>query len=465
MAGIGFDLRRAVYSRTGLLSRLRSYSSAGLISSGPWIMTIVGLATLDAISGRFAGRAEYELFRGLVTYAFCFSLIAVGGLQMAVTRRIADLLYAGRHEAILPAFNVCVLAVGAFQAGTGALFCVLADLPLGVSVAATVLYTVIGLTWMALVWLNVTREHDEILRAFLAGLIVIVASVPFLDGADAATLLTFFTAGQTLTLAMLARAIVHGLACHGPRAVAILDAPRRFPAVFATGLAYNAAIWADKIVLWVADGTGPHPWVRFHQLYDPACFLAYLTAVPALAVNLVRVETTFYERYREYYGAILGGHPLASIERLRGRMIAVMNYSARRLMRAQAALSLMAMVFAPQILAAVGMPPEAVPAFRAACLGAYFHVMLLITLMMQMYFDLRREALATSAAFLVLNLAFGIWSAELGPQTYGLGYAAAAMLSLLVAFTLLRARLRELEYLTFSRQQFPAPAGEPAGAV
>ena len=36
----------------------------------------------------------------------------------------------------------------------------------------------------------------------------------------------------------------------------------------AVGVFYNAAIWADKMVFWFTDGTGSHPWLRFHPIYD-----------------------------------------------------------------------------------------------------------------------------------------------------------------------------------------------------
>ena len=43
MAGIGFELRR-ILVKDSYTSTLRAYIYAGLISSGPWVLSIIGLA-------------------------------------------------------------------------------------------------------------------------------------------------------------------------------------------------------------------------------------------------------------------------------------------------------------------------------------------------------------------------------------------------------------------------------------
>ena len=454
MAGIGFELRRAMDRDAGLFSRSKAYASAALISSGPWIVTIVGLALLDLLAGSDAHRPQYQMFRALVTYAFCFSLVTVGGLQMAVTRRVADMLYAGRHADVLPAFNACFRVVAAVQCVVGGAFCHAAGLDPALSVAAVALYVVVSVVWLALVWLEMIREHERVLRAYVAGFAVVVLAIPVLRGASTTVLTAVYAAGQAVILALLIRAIIRGLATTGSTKSDVLTSPRKFPRVFLVGTAYSIGIWADKMVFWFVDGVGPNPWVQFHPVYDTSCFLAYLTVVPALAVNLVRLETSFYERYRDYYGSILSGHPLRSIERKREAMLHNMRYSKVRLLRVQSAVTIAAIVFAPRLLAALGMPPESIPVFRAACLGAFFHVLLLISILMLLYFDLRREALITAVVFVVANAALAGLSLVVGPATWGLGYALASLAALLVGYRLLDARLAELEYLTFSRQPF-----------
>ena len=91
MAGVGFELRRMIDQRDGFLAKVRAYACAGLISSGPWVMTIITLTLLNMAGPILSGESDYSLFRALVTYAFAFSLILQGIGQMAITRRSTSL--------------------------------------------------------------------------------------------------------------------------------------------------------------------------------------------------------------------------------------------------------------------------------------------------------------------------------------------------------------------------------------
>ena len=53
MAGIGFELRRLLRDRS-FLGLLRGYGYAGLITSGPWVFSIVGVLLIGILSvGKF----------------------------------------------------------------------------------------------------------------------------------------------------------------------------------------------------------------------------------------------------------------------------------------------------------------------------------------------------------------------------------------------------------------------------
>jgi len=467
MAGIGFELRKMIDQREGFAAKVRAYVCAGLISAGPWIMTILTLTILSAAGPYLGGNEGYSMFRALVTYAYAFSLVVVGVGQLAVTRRIADLLYSHAYNRVLPAFNASIAAVGAIQAVLGTVFCVVAGFPAALCFVAVVLYVIVSLTWLALVWLSVTREYDEVLRAYIYGTLVSLGSL-FVPGLAIGTvgLLSAYAAGQALTLALLVRVILRGMESGGARDWSVLSSIKAFPALVGIGLLYNGAIWVDKMIFWFLDGTGPHPFVRYHPLYDTCCFLSYLTVVPALAVNLVRLETSFYEHYRAYYGSILGGMPLKVIESKRSRMFEDLQEGGVRLIRVQGAISVACILFAGPIMRMLEMPDVAVRIFRLTSLGAFFHVLLLITILMQMYFDFRKQALATAATFFALNAILAHWSVGAGVATYGVGYAVASFFTLLLGYTLLHNGLEKLDFLTFTNQPIggeepPPPIEEP----
>jgi len=453
MAGIGFELRRMIDERRGFVAKVRAYSCASLIASGPWLMTILTLTLLNVAGPYLGGTEGYSLFRALVTYAFAFSLVLQGVVQMAVTRWVADQLYGKRYDAVLPAFAACLIVTGAAHAAIGTAFCIWAGFAARLTLLAVTLFTIIGMTWIALIWLSLVRQYDDVLRAYVYGTLVAMVGVllVFLSHGTE-PILAAYTAGQAFTFVLLLKTIVRGMDTAEKRDFRVFKSLVSFPVLAGVGFAYNAAIWVDKMIFWFADGTGPHRLVRYHPLYDTCSFLAYLTVVPALALNLVQLETAFYEKYRAYYGAILAGSPLGVIERNRKRMFESLQEGVVRLLRVQGAITAAVVIFAPVIIDALELPEIAVRLFRLTCLGAGFHVLLLICILMQMYFDLRRQALATSVAFLLLNAILAWWSVSRGIETYGIGYAMASFLTLLLGFVLLHRAIERLDYHTFTSQ-------------
>src|SRR5262245_12559799 len=158
MAGIGFELRRMIDQREGLFARARAYVCAGLISAGPWLMTIFTLSIISLSGRAFGGDQGYETFRALVTFCYAFSLILVGLGQMAMTRRVADFLYTRQYPKVLSAFSASLITVASVSLVIGCIFTARAGFGLSISCLAVILFAVIGMTWVALIFLSIVRE-------------------------------------------------------------------------------------------------------------------------------------------------------------------------------------------------------------------------------------------------------------------------------------------------------------------
>ena len=257
--------------------------------------------------------------------------------------------------------------------------------------------------------------------------------------------------GQGLTFLLLARIIVRGLETGSQRSYEVFGSVRRYPLLLLTGLGYALGVWIDKFVFWFVDGVETAPMLPSHPLYDTSCFLAYLTVVPALALNLIVFETGFYERYRHYYGALMKGLPLREVEWQRTEMVEALRQGAILLLRWQGLFTGLAIVFAPVLLELLGLPEGMVRTFRIACAGAFFQVFLLIVVLVLLYFDLRREAAESVCGFAALNGVLAYVSLGCGYASYGVGYAAAGFCGLLWAWGRLQRALPRLEYVGLTR--------------
>jgi uncharacterized membrane protein len=447
LAGIGFELRKLTRERPGLWTGMRAFAAAGMVSSGPWLLTT---ATLLLVG--FVTDPTDTDFRALVTSAFAWSLMLVGGIQTAATRHVADLLYSRRHDGVASALLTTALLMVPVLALLGLALCWLTGLDTATTVAETTLLVVIGLQWTVMSWLGVVRRHQRILGAFLVGLLVSWGGLAALDagpGASTAQRLLVYAGGQALTVTLLVAAVLADTRPSPARSAEALQALRRYPALVLAGALYALAIWADKLVLWSFDGVGEGVLLRCHPLYDTCAFLAYASTLPALTANLIRLETDFYESYRAYYGALLGGRNLTEIEARRDGMVQSLRRGAIRLLRAQGLVTTSCVLFAGPLVRALGLPAAAADVLRPMCVGAFLHCGLLVAMLLLLYFDRRRDAVLTALVFLVANATGAVTAVAGGLVAYGYGYAVAALLSLTWAVARVGEALEDLEYLTF----------------
>ena len=448
MAGIGFDLRRLCVHDDGLFVRTRAYATAGLVAAGPWLLTMASLWLVRVFGPRSS--AVSDTFFAIVGFLFATSLITVGGLQMAVTRWLADQLHLRRYGVLVPAFGRLFAVTAAVQALACALACRWCGLDPSLVPPIVLTYVGISSAWLSMVWLSLVRQHGAVLLVFVGGALGFAAMLTLLGPeVDVRRLLWAYAIDNAAMVASMVVLILRGVEPPDDTLEVGLSRLARMPVLWAIGTAWALATWIDKIVFWCSDGVRagllPH-----HPLYDSCFYLAYVTVVPALATNLVHLETDFYERYRRFYAAVTGHAPLAEIRCLGQGLRGSLDRAAGRLLRVQGAVTAVCCWLAPEIVAAVGLPPFAARTLRFLCLGSLCHVLLLLVVLVLLYFDRQRAALRTVGLFLLGNAALAAWSVDVGPLSYGLGYALAALVALVWGLVELRWALGRIEYLTFT---------------
>ena len=93
MAGIGFELRKLL-KRDSLLGMMQAYAYAGIISSGPWVLSIIGILVIGLMSvSMVVPEFLITQFQVSVTYLIAFSLTLTGFAQLAFSGFTADRLF------------------------------------------------------------------------------------------------------------------------------------------------------------------------------------------------------------------------------------------------------------------------------------------------------------------------------------------------------------------------------------
>ena len=456
MAGIGFELRKLLRAES-YLGLLRAYTYASIISSGPWVFSIVGLIAVGVLSlGVVTPDTLITQFQVTVTYLIMASLILTGGLQLGFTRWVADRLFEKRNAEIAPAYLGVMLVTTAVSGSLGWVAALLGFA--GASNLYRVLI-VVGLTllanlWITTVFLSGLKQYRAIVALYALGygmsvLLSYLARPWGLEG-----LLLGFLGGQFTMWVLMLWLVLRNFPLSRPISLACFGRRQMYVALLAGGTLYNLGVWADKLTFWFTAGTsnpviGP---LRASTIYDLPVFLAYLCVLPGMGIFLVKFETDFVEWYDKFYTAVREGGALQDIARYHDGMQAVVREGLYQILKVQALTLLAVYTFVPQLFAWIGISSLYIPLFLVQAVAASFQVMLLAVLNVFYYLDRRRDVVVLTATLTVLNFALSLLSIHLGPAFFGYGFAVTLLVTLMLGMLLLQRLFRKLEYETFMLQ-------------
>ena len=457
MAGIGFELRKLLKKQTysGLL---QAYAFAGIISSGPWVLSIIGIMLIGLFSmGVVFPKVAVAQFQVTVTYMFLISLILTGLVQLSFTRFVADRVYAKDEAAILPNFNGLILLAISVSLLLG-LPCVALFFP-----EQTVLYRllfVMGLgvmsaIWIATVFLTGMKHYRAIVLIFFLGYastLVLALIFRYVIGMEG--LLLGFVLGHYLLLMGMVWLIYRTYRSDRFIAFDIWKPGAMFTSLMAAGFLFNLGAWVDKLMFWYYPSTGQAVIGPLHSsvIYDFPIFLSYLSVIPGMAIFLVRIETDFVEYYIKFYDAVRQGATLDYIERMRNHMVYHVQRGLFDIAKIQAMAVLVTFALGGALLEWLGISTLYLPLLYVDVVGAALQVVLLGILNILFYLDQRRAVLVLTATLPVSNIVFTAITLQLGAPWFGYGFALAMLLTVMVGLWILHRKLDVLEYQTFMLQ-------------
>ncbi|MCA9776220.1 MAG: exopolysaccharide Pel transporter PelG [Candidatus Eremiobacteraeota bacterium] len=455
MAGIGFRLRRMAEEQ-GLVGFFTGYSVAAAIMAGPWIMTVLTVLGVTMLS------PDLDWFDAYITHVYQVSLITVGFFQFPATRYLADLLYKKEYRQVFPSFHYTLLICLGITSLIGAFWAFTTPGPPALERLIVVcLMNIVSAQWVSLVFLVTVHNYRAILGAFLVGGIVSIFSVNEYFGFNSnLDVLAGYTAGQALTLLILIGTLMSEYPAYEPFDKNCLVWLKRYPSLPLAGGLFYLGIFADKFAFryggWLS-GEGIMgrqvlaPWLYMSEPYEFLTFLAQLTVIPALAVFYIRVETGFYEVYKAFYKGIDDRRTLEELKEIKQQILQEMKSGALAVASAQAVISLLCFLVAPELLPNQVLSVTNTAILRASIVAAFFAILLLLVIVLLLYFEFYREACFSAALYTVLNYTFTVLTILITSDLYGWGAALASCLAFLVAARILWVRVDDLLYQTFSK--------------
>ncbi len=184
MAGIGFEIRK-ILRRDSYLSMFSAYAYAGIIGSGPWVLSILGVLLIGLMSlGVVLPEVLITQFQVTVTHLIAMSLILTGFLQLGFTRYIADRLYLKDIDAILPNFMGAIFITMLVSGMIGVALALFAfpqqDAFYRILLIAN--FVVLCNIWIATIFLSGMKNYKAILMLYAMGYSLAVMAAILLRG-------------------------------------------------------------------------------------------------------------------------------------------------------------------------------------------------------------------------------------------------------------------------------------------
>ncbi|HKZ18096.1 MAG TPA: exopolysaccharide Pel transporter PelG [Geobacteraceae bacterium] len=453
MAGIGFELRKLM-RKDSYLSLFQAYAYAGVISSGPWILSIIAVIFIGIVSVPVVAPPQLvSQFQTAVTYVIALSLILTGFVQLALTRYCADRIFEQEHYRLIPSLNGAIFIVTTVSG--------LLAFPLSIllfdgqslffRVLLATVFVVMCDVWIAAILLSGLKAYRAVLLNFAAGYGTAFLLSFLLRSWNLEGLMLAFLTGQFVLLIGMLLVVYRYYPSTQFLGFDFLKKGRIYHSLVLTGFFYNLGIWADKMVFWFHPYTGAKvigP-MRASEIYDLPIFLAYLAIVPGMAVFLARMETDFVEYYDKFYDAVREGGTLGHICEMKDEMVRMAREGIYDIVKIQSIAAIGVFLLGRQLLGLARIDELYLPLLYVDVAGASFQVVFLGIINVFFYLDRRKRVLSLVILFASLNFVLSVLSIIAGPFFYGYGFALSLVVSIFVGMILLDRDLRMLEYETF----------------
>ena len=457
MAGIGFELRK-ILKEDRLLSLGKVYGYSAILSSGPWVVSIIAIILVGFINiANMGDSSDAFKFQVVITYAIALasSLIITGVFQLPFTRYVADLIFAKREDEILPSyFGALFLAWGIGLPLVIPFYCwVFEDQSFVFLIGVTSTFLVLCGVWISsILAASLKYYHGVVWAYFISYALIVLASYYYGDTIEA--LIYIFFLGNAILFAILMTLIIKSYNSSIFIKIDFFLDKNFYWTLGIAGLAYNLGAWVDKFIFWYHPATGHVVIGKLNAsiVYDMPIFLAYLSILPGMAIFFYRLESDFAEKYDLYYDAVRSGGTLATIKQYKNDMVEVIRHAIHEILMIQGIIDIILFLSAPSVFDMLKIPQLYLGLLYILTIGAMLQISFMSILAILYYLDRKKVAMWLCIAFFVGNTVLTLISIDMGPAMFGYGYTVSLLLVFLFGLVVIRNEMDRLDYETFMLQ-------------
>ena len=457
MAGIGFELKK-LFNKKGLIQNVKAYSYSSMITIGPAAICILLVLGIQWILSKVdVGLSDRLVVTSAIVYAYVFSQVITSGFTMLLTRWISDKIYTEEYEEILPSLYGGAIICLPLVAGLTYLFYSKSPLSLSFKLSAYSFNIQMTLVWLLMTYVSALKDFKKIVISYVIGAIVsIVTIIVLLVGGWCDPVLSAMISmniGFLVVLIGLVKAVFGFLQVKGNKGhcFGFLAYLEQYPELLFVNFFYTLGMYIHNIIYWLGErAVLVSDTYLITPYYDTPSFIAFMSMLPTMVYFVVRTETSFYEKYRHYYGLVTDNGRFAEIEVARENMSGTLWEEIRNMIEMQMLIVIGFVLVSYMVFSKLGISSESNRIFIVLLLGSFSCSIMYVLILLLLYYDDRRGSLFVTASFFGFSI-FGTYiTSRCGLD--GFGFFAAATLSMFIAYLRMNDYMENINYYTFSAQ-------------
>ena len=460
MAGVGFELRKAVTSENRT-EKTSGFFGAAFSSSGSMIIAITIFAVIQAAAkAQHAPQAVNDRFMCYITNAMFLSILICSLLSTVLSRYVSNAVYLGKPQKVLPS----LIGGAASVSAAGGLLFFLQLLFSGTEPESAIplflLFISLCACWLLMTYITLIREYKRIVFAYSAAFGVAVALLALLyfttELSVPSMVLILLAAFATVDI-LLFRAVCLTFSKHDQSLFAFRHELRHNPCLMLVGFLMAAGMLGHFWLTWFLSdsSTTISLFFRFNSKYDFPAIAAYFSTIPSAIYFITIFETDFSDKYQRYFAALKFGGA-SEIESAKESLVITLRKKLRTLFLIQTA-SCVAFITAGSKLLGVmniGMTESMLGTFRIFCVGYSLYYIGSTLILLRLWFSDERRAVFDALVFALGTFGGTYLGIVFFPQYTGAAFAASGAVLTLLAAGGLVARLKKLEFYLLCKTRY-----------
>lgn len=460
MAGIGFELRKAVKSDRGT-EKTAGYLGAAFSSSGSMIVAIVIFGMVQAAAkAQKVSQTVNDSFMCYITNAMFLSILVSSLLSEVLSRYVSNAIYLRKTEKVLPSLiggtvSVCVIGGVLFSAQM-----VLSSMEIAVAIPLLLLFIALCICWLLMTYITLIRDYKRIVIAFAVAFIAamaVLAILYFATSLTVSTMILVLLVGFTAVDVLLFKSIFLVFPGHDNSVFAFRREIQSNPSLLFVGFLMTAGMLGHFWLTWFLSDTSTTISLlfRFNAKYDFPAIAAYFSTIPAAIYFITLFETDFSEKYRRYFSA-LQHSSVNDLEEAKEDMVSTLRKRLKTMLLIQLCACLLFVTVGSLLLGIlnIGMTESMLATFRMFCVGYSLYYIGNTLILLRLWFSDERKAVFTALFFAAGTIGGTYLGIRFFPQFPGAAFTVFSTIMTLAAAAGLVRRLNKLEFYLLCRTKY-----------